>query len=122
MRMTKEEVLELEQKLRNLFNFKRKWLDDKSGYWWEKYFKCRFFSVKFIFNTQEPWMCDLTIEIIKGKDIYGYEQYLEIYKKKNVTFDELKELHTYWKKQSSNERSKSKIIKRAHDKSHHNKR
>jgi len=122
MRITKESVPELEHRLRNLLNFKKKWLDDKSAYWWEKNYRCRFFSVRLTFHTEEPWMCDLIIEIIKGKDIYGYEQYLEIYKKKSVTFDELKELNSYWKRQSKFEKSKKTLVKRAHDKSYNSKR
>jgi len=104
MNKIQQEILDLDHKVKNLLNFKRKWLDDKSGYWWEKRFNCKFFTVKFDYSTDTKW---LVIELLSGKDSFGYEKYLQIYSKKNVTFEKLKELHSYWKKQSNLDKSKN---------------
>lgn len=95
--MTRKEVLEVESYLKHNLNFKKKFLDDKSAYWYEKTYKCRFFSVTMTVYDGK----DMLVTLRNGQKDFGYDETLDVYKNACISLVKIKEINSYFKKQSS---------------------
>lgn len=107
-----KELLKVESYIKHNLNFKKKFNTDRSGYWYEKTYKCRFFSAE-ISVQDGNW---ITVTLYNGKkEVGGYKEYLDVYSVKNATLSKIKELNSHFKKQSSDIKAKQKLVKKTND-------
>ena len=103
-----KELLRIEGYLKHNLNFKKKFNMDRSGYWYEKTYKCRFFSAE-ISIQDGNW---ITITLYNGKKNGTQKEQLDIYSVKNATLSKMKEINSHFKKQSSEIKIRQKSIKK----------
>lgn len=91
---TPKKMLALEERLQKELGFKRKWLDDNSGYWLEKKYE---FTCSSIFLSFDPDSGKEPIYIYlrtKTKEIGGYFSYLDLAEMplKKISFNSVKKI------------------------------
>ena len=98
---------EVEKKIKDEFNFKKKYLSDKSGYFFTKNFTTKYFTVYMVCEPDRGVFYVELLPIFKNKNEYivvnhvGCSNSIDLLKA-------IKESNSYWKKLSSEKKQEYK--------------